>query len=615
MWFDRLTQQDLIDLPMQVEPSRYHWQGKNTECLNGHSVVRPGALLPGDGRERCQLYVGSYSFVLPESDQQTKITLFANAINTIGNQLNQSKNGLLSPLLPAAVIDSESQLLPVEKNLSNILLKGHLHQISQRPRLDIRYEEEVTDIARAKRLAKGALVHLASHSECWQRQTLSGIVPKKVKARFSEDEFHIYENRVYAYLLDKLDIHLTLRMRTVEQLNNTLDQALDFYNSDVVYYRLARKVCELWGQTFDQDATQEAQNLLGETLQQLKDMHKAIRALKQSGLYPMLHRQTQVVGSLYRTNILTHDAHYRHLTTLWDELNKHQQKLRLTPAESFQHQKQLAENYSRYTGLVLQHALQPYLTKDRKNRFDAEQLTTTWAGKELILKRSQHDWKLFVEDSSGDAMEVLHVIPWMGFTELSAGSHIKSHQIIVHPSLEGVPQDSALSADRSIALSPTDLYCVERIGWLIDQKLNEILISNYTKPIDKIPTTLIQYIKSDSIGSFIEIINKKPPALKVTGDLPADRLSKLCKQLNQNNAKDQAMALKTRVLEIQALQICPVCESSRNILHKQPYAGFQINCPHCKSSRYLRNKGGGYEFELKLPDIDNSFQIKGRWYK
>ncbi|MFD2838681.1 hypothetical protein ACFS3C_25435 [Azotobacter vinelandii] len=138
---------------------------------------------------------------LQQHAQATAAELLSKAIATIDADMQPSS--LMSPLMPAAIIDAQSHLLPFEERLLDVVQHGHLHQISQRPRLDLRYENEVADVARARRLDKGALVHLASHSECWQRQTLSGVIPKKVLARFSEDDYGIYENLVYARLLDK----------------------------------------------------------------------------------------------------------------------------------------------------------------------------------------------------------------------------------------------------------------------------------------------------------------------------------------------------------------------------------------------------------------------------
>ncbi len=250
MWIDRLTQTTLKALPASIDAGRYQNAGTN-ERFNQHSDIPPGQLLISDGSVHWQLLSGRGNFNKSAIDNPERITLFQQAILTLGESLNKTENlasrstetkALLSPLLPAAVINAELNLLPFEERLQRVLEAGHLHEIAHHPRLDIRYIEETTDVARAKRLAKDALVHLASHSECWQRQTLSGVVPKKVKARFSEDDYQIYENRVFARLIDKLHRHLHSRIRTVEQLQQTLNDALGFENnSDAIDYRVSQK--------------------------------------------------------------------------------------------------------------------------------------------------------------------------------------------------------------------------------------------------------------------------------------------------------------------------------------------------------------------------------------
>lgn len=616
MWFDRLTQQELRSLPAQVESGRFQWQGNSDECLNGHTPIRTGGLLVSDGAERCQLKSGSFSFLLAPTEQNARNTLLSNAITTIGKQLEGSSNRLLSPILPAAVVDSESHLLPIERTLHKVLSKGHLHQISRSPRLDIRYEEEVTDVARAKRLAKGALVHLASHSECWQRQTLSGVVPKKVKARFSEDDFDIYENRVFARLLDKLEKHLSLRIRTVKQLTETLDQALNFYENQGIDHRLTHKICTLWGQTFDEEATLETMVLLQETLEQLNSMHLSIRNLKQSGLYLTVARQGQVGHALYRTNILNHDAHYRHLAILWDELNRHQSTSQCSPCEHFQYQLQLAEYYSRYAGLVLQHALQPYLAKEQAQDFRADRLVINWAGRTLTVERNQYDWKLSVSNQEGQVEILLHLIPWLGFTAIPVLESVAGNGLIAWPAAGQIPDNLRLSGDYDLALSPMDLYCIERVGWYIDQKLSQTLVRDYARPIEKVPQIPVEWLRRHPLQPSIMLKNTHPPAIQVLEDLMDVDLASLQEKLSCSNAKGQARALKARVIEIRALQTCPVCQWEHNRLQSQRGDGFRVECTNCSSSRYLRKKSSQREFELKLngESIDNSFSRRGRWY-
>ncbi len=616
MWFDRLIQKKVKELPGLVEPGRFQWFGKSSECLNGHSPIQAGGLLVGDGSGRCQLRSGSYSFILPKKDKSTDIDLFNNAIITIGKQLEE-KNKLISPILPAAVVDSESHLLPLEELLEETLDKGHLHQISRNPRLDIRYDEEVTDVARAKRLARGALVHLASHSECWQRQTLSGIVPKKVKARFSEDDFNIYENIVYARLLDKLDRHLNKRINTIESLNDTLEQALEIYTDSVtLHHKVQDKICKLWGQTFDEDATSATLALLVDTLNRLRDMHLCIRNLKQSSLYLLVARNDQVGGALHRTNILNHDPHYRHLAILWDELTKHQQKSVRSSSETFQYQKELSEYYSRFSGLVLQHAIQRYLDEPDKGEYNPAGLSFDWTDKKLTIVKDKYDWKLDLSGPDCQVETLLHLVPWLNFTEIREHGAVSDNALIAWPALHKTITDRPISSNHRVAISPMDLYCIERLGWFIDKSLNQILLKNYAASVVKIPTAPANWIKGSSVSS-IQLIDSHPPELKVLKDLSDVNLNSLIDCLKSSNAKVQAKAVEMRVMEIRALRVCNVCESKLSRLDSQKGDGFRIDCTECGTQRYMRVDGDSREFEIKFSNesISNSFSATGRWYQ
>lgn len=611
MWFDRFTQSTRHDLPSQVESGRYIWQGKHTECLNGHSEIPPGQLLVSDGSERCSLNQTNHQFLMPDKNRQQDISLFENAITTIGKQLVHDGK-LMSPMLPSAVVDADSHLLPMEKELQIILEKGHLHQISHRPRLDIRYEEEITDVARAKRLAKGALVHLASHSECWQRQTLSGVVPKKVKARFSEDDFHIYENRVYARLLDKLDTHLGQRIRTVEQLNDTLDKALRFYDNLDIHHRLAHKVCDLWGQTFDEEATLETLTLLEETLTTLRAMHHSIRNLKQSGLYLLINRNAHIGGALHRTNILNHDAHYRFVAVLWDQLNQHQQRAKLSPAERFTQQQQLAEYYSQFTGLVLQHALQPYLPAEQRRHYTNE-LEYSWAGRRFILQQQGLDWILSSAiNTTATPSALLHLTPITSFSDLPDGIAHSPNTRIAWPSIEQISAEHPLAANQQIPLSPLDLYCIERLGWLIDHIFTRILVQPYGQAIEKIPSKPTEWLKSSGLlsGNCISITENTSPSIQIFEDLPAESARQMIEELENSNARSQAREVELRLEEIKAIEICPIC-SRQSKLQSQGNQSFRIECPGC-SDRYFRNNL--FKLQVKKDNTPLSFAARGRWF-
>lgn len=123
MWFDRFTNAKCFNLPMQIESGRYIWEGEHAECLNGHSDIHKGELLVSDGSERCSLKQTTHQFLMPDKNRQHAISLFENAVTTIGKQLEQGGK-LISPMLPSVVVDTDSHLLPLEKSCTSFWKKA-----------------------------------------------------------------------------------------------------------------------------------------------------------------------------------------------------------------------------------------------------------------------------------------------------------------------------------------------------------------------------------------------------------------------------------------------------------------------------------------------------------
>lgn len=596
MWVDRLTGAQCCQLPSVIEPGRYQLAAGGP-AFNGHTPAFSGVLV-SDGGDRCQLGSEVRSFVLPQQAQTAATELLYKAIETIDADVQQQPS-LMSPLMPAAIIDAQSHLQPFEECLLDVVQQGHLHQISQRPRLDLHYEDEVTDVARARRLAKGVLVHLASHSECWQRQTLSGVIPKKVLARFSEDNYGIYENRVYARLLDKIERHLQRRLSALKSLQATLDQALKFYQSEDVDFRLSHEVCRLWGMTFDQAATSKASELLSETLGTLQRLHRTILGLQQSGLYLLVSRQAQVTGALHLTNILSHDPHYRHLAILWDLLAKATVANRKTPEERFRQNQYLANAYSRYAGFVLLHALNPYLHGQDEG---------IWGGRRIRLQQRGLEWQLVSTAPSGEISDepLLTVVPWL--TDVSLVEELQQPSVdryIAWPAIGQEPPQSAYQGNW-IALSPSDIYCVERFGQLVDQALYRMVLLSYAQPITKIPMQALTLAASIK-GVYVDHQNH---VLEVRESVPESSITTLMNALRATNSKSQADALELQNQGIYALEKCPVCRAKVALSFQSP-VGFRANCMECGTERYLRQKDGRIVFEQTISGR-TGFPILGR---
>jgi hypothetical protein len=205
------------ELPNIVEPGRFQALARCT--LNGHASLKEGDILWGDGNVRCALSGdgADRTFAVPASGPAggSPNPLIDEAVGAVTDQLAVGE--LPSPIMPSQ-LEKHVDLLDFERMLADLLDAGHLQSISQRPRLDMRYDAEVLPVSRARRLSADALTTLASNSRDWSRRRITGIVPARLKALVSEDEHAIYENVVFARLVDRVLALLRARIYEVSSI-------------------------------------------------------------------------------------------------------------------------------------------------------------------------------------------------------------------------------------------------------------------------------------------------------------------------------------------------------------------------------------------------------------
>ena len=472
-FLDRLTGGTLSDLPDAFLPGRY--------CLleplvvNGHSHLQPGDLLSDDGSGVIRIQDADRQVLssAQTDEDQADSDLSAEAIISIAGKLAHAHDANVSPMLPAEMA-AQCALEELEQNLATVLEGGHLHSISDRPRRDLRYDDLVAPVTRARRLATSALSHLASHSDCWQQRTLSGVQPRKVLARFSEDDYAIYENRLYKRLLDRLDRHLARRLARIRGVNSRLERALEFQGSEQTHFRLRQDICRLWGESYLDDKTGMQLEAGKRAHSELESLLRAIRGLKQRGVYTLVPTASVVPAQIHRTNILNHDPHYRHLPPLWEKLKDDREERLLPPKERLSRQLQLQHAYVSYVGLVVRRALERYGLRSVDGNF-----VFSWAGQNFVLKHDAHDW--VVTHSDGSTLRIVP-IAWFG-ASVDGGENLAPGRIVCWP---GAP--TSVESPQCLPVSPLDLYVVEKVGKLIDEWMLRPLLSGHGRKLGPLPT-------------------------------------------------------------------------------------------------------------------------------
>ena len=472
-FLDRLTGRKLSELHDAFLPGRYCVL--ESTLVNGHSHLSAGDVLMDDGSSFVRIQdTQSQSLSIDQTDDdQADSDLSAEAIVSIAEKISLAHETNVSPMLPAEMA-AECTLEDLERDLAVVLREGHLHSISDRPRIDLRYDDLVAPVARARRLATTALSHLASHSDCWQQRSLSGIQPRKILARFSEDDYTIYENRLYKRLLDRLDRHLSRRLARIRGVNSRLERALEFQDSDQTHFRLRKDICSLWGESYLEDKTGMQLEAGKHALSVLELQLRAIRGLKQRGLYSLVPAASVVPAQIHRTNILNHDPHYRHLPPLWEKLKDVREEQQLPPEERLARQLQLQHAYASYVGLVIRRALERYGLRKIDGKY-----FFSWSGQDFVVKRDLHDW--VVTQTEGSSLRIIP-IAWFG-TSINCSEILENDRIVCWP---GSP--SSITARQCLPVSPLDLYVVEKVGKLLDEWMLRKLLQDHGRKLGPLPT-------------------------------------------------------------------------------------------------------------------------------
>ena len=261
---------------------------------------------------------------------------------------------LPSPILPS-VLREHMEMMRPEPDLEQALASGQWDEVSVRPRLDMHYVPETLPVARAKRVQASAVEHLSQHSELWARRSISGVIPAKVLARVSEDDHAIYENIVFARLLDGCARWLDGRISEVRAIKDGQRIAMQLEKGDERHRLLTSRICALWGRAWFSEAEDSHATL--DTLDRLERMRAHVERLRRSGVYTRIPRSARVPIALRPTNIFQYDKRYRELRPFWDALVNARAREKISESVRYEVLAARQAAFLRYVLLLILYAL------------------------------------------------------------------------------------------------------------------------------------------------------------------------------------------------------------------------------------------------------------------
>lgn len=300
---------------------------------------------------------------------QTHLILF-DAIYDINEKFGVYEYDRFSHFLPPE-IGKDIRPTDLDKAIEEAFNNGVLQHINQSPRMSMKYDVDLLPTSRVKRYANNYQAHLVAHSECWQQRTLVGIVPKKLLAKVSEDEVVIYENIVFARLLDNLIRYLSGIALRLDQILSFLEEFghFDVGNKD---YRYSDSISKDWGRAFsDNLESADALKLESKKLfEKVKEYRRQLIQIRSDKLYRHIPQNARIPLQLKQTNILMHDKNYRRLAKLWRQWLKGSCAERLSPTQAAEQKRREFVEYNAYVEKTLLQSLSvgPW-TCDQDNKY------------------------------------------------------------------------------------------------------------------------------------------------------------------------------------------------------------------------------------------------------
>ncbi|MCQ2795437.1 MAG: hypothetical protein MJ214_04475 [Bacilli bacterium] len=112
-------------------------------------------------------------------------------------------------------IDFESIEATVE------MIEGYMRyliSIFVKPIINLKDVEEIVPIEMVRKIGSDTLSYSAIHSELWSNFTSQGIKPRKLLTHTVDNDYRIYENQIFAQLVDDILIYLKKKLRDIRNL-------------------------------------------------------------------------------------------------------------------------------------------------------------------------------------------------------------------------------------------------------------------------------------------------------------------------------------------------------------------------------------------------------------
>ena len=198
-----------------------------------------------------------------------------------------------------------------------------IDKITRDPRSNLKYEEDIVAIERAKKTSSKSVRHLASHTEYIKDidENLN-VTPKKILIENAEQDYATYENRFIMTLINRLFLFVRNRYEIIK--NNVESEQRDHLSGNVNFNFNKTNVEMNFDMTIKKDLDDKSINEHNhDLLARTEKLNYLISGLKNSKFMQLLSGSNPVHPPIMKTNVITKNPEFRNAYNLWIFLDKY----------------------------------------------------------------------------------------------------------------------------------------------------------------------------------------------------------------------------------------------------------------------------------------------------
>ncbi len=198
-----------------------------------------------------------------------------------------------------------------------------LDKICRNPRSNLKYEEEIVAIEKAKKTNSKSVQHLASHTHLIKDVDEDNFVtPKKILTTFAEQDYAIYENRFIATLIKRLFLFVRNRYEIIK--NNVESYQQDHFNAESKFDFNNTNIemtldIKIKKDLDDKSINEHNMNLLA----RVEKLNQLVSGLRNCQFMQLLKDAKPVHPPIMKTNLIIGNPEFRNAYNLWLFLDKY----------------------------------------------------------------------------------------------------------------------------------------------------------------------------------------------------------------------------------------------------------------------------------------------------